>query len=88
MQESIYIASKDVYESLIKAKKEGVDLKTNTHLEVALTKYLSIMSTLCKPFGLFTKCSIGKFEDGNNILFGNLLKRHTRFDNENRNSKD
>lgn len=80
IQESIFIASRDMYDSLIAAKRSGLDLSSHKHLQIALTKYLSRMSTRCTPFGLFAKCSVGKFEDEDKIIFDNVLKRHTRFD--------
>ena len=65
----------------IKKWTEGKKTDDTNKIKISFLKYLSRMSSRPTPFGLFSGCSIGAFDQQNNIERKNVLNnRHTRLD--------
>ncbi|MGG8497556.1 lantibiotic dehydratase family protein [Tenacibaculum sp. TC6] len=80
VKESIYLASPILFEE-IKKWTEGKKTDDANKIKISFLKYLSRMSSRPTPFGLFSGCSIGAFDQQNNIERKNVLNnRHTRLD--------
>ena len=80
VKESIYLASPILFEE-IKKWTEGKKTDDANKIKISFLKYLSRMSSRSTPFGLFSGCSIGAFDQQNNIERKNVLNnRHTRLD--------
>lgn len=82
LQESIYLASPVLFESLQKFLEKGVRDKDEERIEFSLVRYLSRMSTRCTPFGLFAGCSSGTIGDETKIVLkeSGAYRRITRLD--------
>ncbi|MCK5677586.1 MAG: lantibiotic dehydratase family protein [Flavobacteriaceae bacterium] len=63
--ESIFVASIDVYNAILKYDKLSEEKKK--HLEITVLKYWLRSSTRCTPFGQFSGVSIGHFENKTSI---------------------
>ncbi|MBL4668497.1 MAG: lantibiotic dehydratase family protein [Flavobacteriales bacterium] len=80
VKESIYLASPILFEEIEKWT-ENKKLDDAKKIKLSFFKYLSRMSSRPTPFGLFSGCSIGRFDTQNRIKRANQLnKRHTRLD--------
>jgi len=67
--EAIYIASPIFYETIQKYinDKENTSHDKLRKIELSLLKYIARSSTRCTPFGLFSGCSVGSFDNKNEI---------------------
>lgn len=79
IKEAIYIASKDLYESLEKGISEA-----NEQSYSSLLRYLLRMSTRATPFGLFSTVAIGNFGASTHLKLQdvNKIKKRVRPDME------
>jgi len=80
VMESVYLASKSLYNEIKIIKNQGEDKTDRTR--VSLIKYLNRMCTRPTPFGLFSGVSSGTFSDTGDIILkdGPYLKRSCRLD--------
>lgn len=80
VKESLYLASPSLYRELEK-KFISDDPELTPKLKNTFLKYISRMSSRPTPFGLFSGCSLGKFENNDLIIRDNSLNsRSTRLD--------
>ncbi|WP_343673956.1 lantibiotic dehydratase [Chitinophaga sp.] len=77
LQESIYIASPELYQELMKWLQGGTG---SEKMCMALYRYVLRMSTRCTPYGLFAGCATGHFSDVTAIEIGQVHKKHCRLD--------
>ncbi|WPQ64885.1 lantibiotic dehydratase [Chitinophaga sancti] len=77
LQESIYIASPELYQELMKWLQGGTG---SEKMCMALYKYVLRMSTRCTPYGLFAGCATGHFSDVTTIKIGEEHRKHCRLD--------
>lgn len=80
--EAIYLSSPALYQEA-RRWKEGhePDLKREKKLIASLTKYYFRMSARCTPFGLFSGCSLTRWqEEPTRLIAGSKPLRHSRLD--------
>ncbi len=80
--EAIYLASPVLYSECMKWRS-GADVgkKDKEKLVVTLCKYYTRMNSRCTPFGLFSGCSVGRWEEGRTkVVLDSTISRHTRLD--------
>lgn len=82
INESIYIASPEFYNEIIKWKNNSSSKGSEDKIKYSFLKYLSRLSSRCTPFGLFAGCAIGAINDSTNLVLEDVSEnlRHTRFD--------
>jgi len=73
-QEALYLASPELIK--VSENYQKLSHKKKCRLEKTLLKYLIRSATRCTPFGLFSGCSIGRF---NNKIRVDNLKQITRY---------
>ncbi len=81
ISEAIYIASPELHSEMLKLI-DGKTVKNEKKLLQTLLKYLLRMGFRCTPFGLFSGCATGKFDDDTHIDMKDSKshKRETRLD--------
>lgn len=83
IKESLFIASPELYSEIQKwISFEDYSPDKADKIKISLLKYFIRMSTRCTPFGLFSACGSGKFDDKTqiNINGSSSFYRKTRFD--------
>jgi lantibiotic biosynthesis protein len=81
--EALFLASPVLHSELLKYQQGKItDAKSIKKLLFSLAKYHLRMSSRCTPFGLFSGCSVVRWENDNSsiIIDNQQLDRHTRFD--------
>ncbi|WP_422089455.1 lantibiotic dehydratase family protein [Tenacibaculum ovolyticum] len=83
INEAIFLASPSLHSEIKRWKKGEIkDVIKREKLKYSVLKYFSRMTSRCTPFGLFAGCTIGKFENENDIRLNDIDKhfRYTRLD--------
>jgi hypothetical protein len=83
VKEAIFLASPSLYSEIEKwINKQITDKFKSEKIEQSFLKYISRMTSRCTPFGLFAGCSIGSFQNKQQIELKNNsdFNRQTRFD--------
>jgi lantibiotic biosynthesis protein len=81
--EALFLASPVLHSELLKYQQgKIIDEKSLKKLLFSLTKYHLRMSSRCTPFGLFSGCSVVRWNDDDDciVIDSQKLDRHTRFD--------
>lgn len=80
-KEAIYLASPVLHDEMLKWHRgELTDEKAAGKLVISLYKYFMRMQTRCTPYGLFAGCATGAWNNKNEVLLNNEMRRHTRLD--------
>ncbi|MFL5764247.1 MAG: lantibiotic dehydratase [Bacteroidia bacterium] len=80
-KEAIYLASPILYDELIKWHNGQLSgSKEIGKLKISIYKYYTRMQSRCTPYGLFAACTIGEWNDKDNITLSDEVRRHTRLD--------
>ncbi|WP_338648515.1 lantibiotic dehydratase family protein [Flavobacterium sp. KS-LB2] len=82
-REALFLASPSFFKEMDKwVEGEIEDSDSSSKIKSTILKYYSRMSSRCTPFGLFSGCSVGEFDESTHIELDNVVnyKRHTRLD--------
>ena len=79
-QESLYYASPDLYDELIKYIQGKLSEKDSVRLCNSAVKYIERMGARCTPFATFAGCGVVDIDKDCNLDFAGNFKKHFRYD--------